>query len=105
LSSGPAAGLVVYAAEDIEPSVQVGQSVSTGSLLGTMYEGPDGIETGWASSGTGETMAMVAGQFSGANSTVFGANFSQLLASIGAPPGILQNDPPTGSLPDNWPTW
>jgi murein DD-endopeptidase MepM/ murein hydrolase activator NlpD len=106
LSDGPASGLVVYAAEDIDPLVAVGQSVSSGTVLGTMYEGPDGIETGWADpSGDGTSMASDAGQFSGANSTAFGANFSQLLASLGAPPGIAQNNPPTGSLPSGWPTW
>ena len=105
LSSGPAAGLTVYAAEDIVPSVSVGQTVSAGEVIGTVYEGPDGIETGWADGGAGNTMAMSAGQFYGSNSTAFGANFSQLLASLGAPPGILQNNPPTGSLPSGWPTW
>jgi len=75
-------------------------------VLGTMYEGPDGIETGWADpSGDGTSMANDAGQFSGANSTAFGANFSELLATLGAPPGIAQNDPATGSLPPGWPTW
>jgi murein DD-endopeptidase MepM/ murein hydrolase activator NlpD len=106
LSDGPASGLAVYAAEDIDPLVAVGQSVTAGTVLGTMYEGPDGIETGWADpSGDGVSMANDAGQFSGANSTAFGANFSQLLASLGAPPGVGQNDPPTGSLPPGWPTW
>ena len=106
LSNGPAGGLVVYAAEDIDPMVAVGQSVTAGTVLGAMYEGPDGIETGWADqSGDGTTMAINAGQFSGANSTAFGSNFSQLLATLGAPPGIQQNEPPTGSLPPGWPTW
>ncbi len=106
LSDGPASGLVVYAAEDIDPLVTVGQSVSSTTVLGTMYEGPDGIETGWADpSGDGVTMASDAGQFSGANSTAFGADFSELLASLGAPPGIPQNEPPTGSLPPGWPAW
>lgn len=106
LTDGPANGLVVYAAEDIYPSVSVGQSVNANTVLGTMYEGPDGIETGWAdSSGNGDTMARDAGQFNGSNSTAFGANFSQLLAKVGAPPGVMQNEPPTGSLPPGWPTW
>ena len=106
LTDGPAAGLVVYAAEDIEPMVTVGQVVTSSTTLGTVYEGPDGIETGWADpSGDGDTMAMDAGQFSGSNSTAFGANFSALLASVGAPPGVLQNDPPTGTLPADWPSW
>jgi len=106
LSDGPASGLAVYAAEDIDPLVTVGQSVTAGTVLGTMYEGPEGIETGWADpSGDGNSMANDAGQFSGSDSTAFGANFSQLLATLGAPPGVAQNDPPVGTLPTGWPTW
>lgn len=106
LTDGPAAGLVVYAAEDIDPAVSVGQQVTPSTVLGTVYEGPDGIETGWAdSSGTGYTMAHDYGQFDGSNSTAFGYNFSQLLEYLGAPGGILQNDPPTGTLPPGWPQW
>jgi murein DD-endopeptidase MepM/ murein hydrolase activator NlpD len=106
LSNGPAGGLTVYAAEDIDPLVSVGQTVTAATVIGTMYEGPDGIETGWADpSGDGVSMANDAGQFSGANSTAFGANFSQLLAALGAPPGVMQNEPATGVLPANWPSW
>ncbi len=106
LADGPAAGLVVYAAEDIEPLVQPGQTVAAGQTIGTMYEGPDGIEIGWADpSGDGNTMAKDYGQFNGSNSTAFGANFAQLLAYLGAPPGVMQNSPPTGSLPPGWPQW
>lgn len=106
LSAGPAAGLTVYAAEDIDPSVQVGETVTANTVLGQMYEGPDGIETGWADgSALGLTMAAEYGQFNGSNSTAFGYNFSQLLESTGAPGGILQNDPPTGTLPSGWPQW
>jgi hypothetical protein len=105
LTKGRAAGLTVYAAEDIYPVVRVGQSVTSGTVLGTVYLGPSGIETGWANGGLGDTMAMAAGQYSGGNSTAFGANFSSLLQSLGAPGGILQNNPPTGTLPVNWPTW
>ena len=105
LTSGPAAGLVVYDAEDIVPRVVPGESVGPDTELGTMYGGPTGIETGWADGGLGDTMAMVTGQFGGSDSTAFGANFSQLLRSLGAPGGILQNDPPTGAMPSGWPTW
>jgi murein DD-endopeptidase MepM/ murein hydrolase activator NlpD len=105
LSDGSAAGLVVYAAEDIEPLVQVGETVTPETVLGTIYVGPDGIETGWADNGTGDTMARDAGEFYGWNSTAFGANYSQLLVSLGAPGGVPQNEPPTGVLPPDWPTW
>lgn len=106
LTDGPADGLVVYAAEDIEPTVQINETVTSNTVIGQVYEGPDGIETGWADpSGDGTTMAADYGEFDGANSTAFGYNFSQLLESLGAPGGILQNDPPTGALPSGWPQW
>ncbi len=105
LSQGPAAGLVVYAAEDIKSYVQIGQNVDSSTIIGTMYEGFDGIETGWADpTSSGETMARHFGQFGGSNSTQFGYNFSQLLRSVGSPGGILQN-PPTGTLLPGWPIW
>jgi hypothetical protein len=48
LSSGPGVGLMVYVAEDIIPAIVAGQRVSASTVLGTMYDGGDGIETGWA---------------------------------------------------------
>lgn len=106
LTDGPAAGLVVYAAEDIQPQVSVGEHVTAGTVIGDLYGGPDGMETGWADgSALGETMAAADGQFYGSNSTAFGYNFSQLLQATGAPGGILETSPPTGSLPAGWPSW
>jgi murein DD-endopeptidase MepM/ murein hydrolase activator NlpD len=106
LTDGPAAGLVVYAAEDIQPSVQVGATVTANTVLGQVYAGPTGIETGWADpSADGDTMARTYQQYSGGNSTAFGFNFSQLLQSTGAPGGVLETNPPTGLLPPSWPRW
>jgi murein DD-endopeptidase MepM/ murein hydrolase activator NlpD len=106
LTDGPANGLVVYAAEDIQPSVQVGATVTSNTVLGQIYAGPTGIETGWADpSANGDTMARTYQQYNGGNSTAFGYNFSQLLQSIGAPGGVLETNPPTGSLPQGWPHW
>jgi murein DD-endopeptidase MepM/ murein hydrolase activator NlpD len=106
LTDGPANGLVVYEAEDIAPTVHVGDTVTANSVLGLMYLGPDGTETGWADPAiVGNALAGDTHQFDGANTTAFGANFSELLQSLGAPPGIPQNDPPTGTLPRNWPQW
>ncbi len=106
LTDGPANGLVVYAAEDIAPTVHVGDTVTANTPLGLMYLGPDGIETGWGDPGViGNALAGDTRQFNGANTTAYGANFSAFLQSLGAPPGIPQNDPPTGALPRNWPTW
>jgi murein DD-endopeptidase MepM/ murein hydrolase activator NlpD len=105
LTDGPAQGLVVYAAEDIVPNVQVGAKVTANTVLGQVYAGPTGIESGWADgSALGNTMARTYGQYNGSNSTAFGANFSRLLRALGAPPGTLQGQP-TGVLPAGWPTW
>lgn len=105
LTDGPASGLVVFAAEDIEPQVQVGATVTSSTVIGHMYAGPDGIETGWANgSRLPDTMARTYGQFNGSNSSAFGYNFSQLLQSVGAPGGIA-NGPPSGELPASWPRW
>jgi murein DD-endopeptidase MepM/ murein hydrolase activator NlpD len=106
LTDGPANGLVVYAAEDIAPAVQVGDTVTATTVLGLMYLGPDGIETGWGDPAIiGNTLAGDIHEFNGANTTACGANFSEFLHGLGAPPGVAQNQPPTGTLPRNWPQW
>ncbi len=106
LTDGPAKGLVVFNAEDISPSVSIGQTVTANTVIGHMFAGPDGIEIGWADgSALPNTMAHKYGQYHGGNSTAFGANFSALLQRLGAPGGIPQNNPPTGSLPPQWPRW
>lgn len=48
LTNGPARGLVVYVAEDVTPTVQVGQHVTSTTEIAKMYNGSAGIETGWA---------------------------------------------------------
>jgi murein DD-endopeptidase MepM/ murein hydrolase activator NlpD len=105
LTDGPASGLVVYAAEDIQPSVQVGATVTSGTVIGQVYEGPTGIETGWANpAALPDTMARDYGQFDGSGSSAFGYNFSQFLQSLGAPGGVLAGGP-NGQLPASWPSW
>ena len=105
LSDGPAAGLVVYTAEDLNPQVSVGSSVTANTVIGQMYGGPHGIEIGWADgSRLPNAMARSAGQYHGGNSTAFGANFSRFLQALGAPGGVLSGNP-TGTLPPGWPQW
>jgi len=48
LTDGPDAGLLVYLAEDVTPTVQVGQHVSSATVIANMFAGGDGIEIGWA---------------------------------------------------------
>ena len=98
LSRGPLAGRFVYVAEDIEPQVQVGDHVDSSTVIGQMYDGGSGIETGFASPpGTGD--ALGASQFSGENSTAYGKAYSDVLAGLGAPPGVVQSGGVTGTLP------
>jgi len=105
LSDGPATGLVVYTAEDLNPQVSVGSTVTANTVIGQMYGGPNGIEIGWADgSRIPNAMARSYGQTGGGNPTAFGYNFSRFLQSLGAPGGV-SNGNPSGSLPAGWPQW
>ncbi len=110
LSDGPAAGDIVYVAENVVPRVTVGQYVNSDTIVGTLLDSFPNLETGWANPpGTGESLARAMGQWSTAAEidslpTAFGANFSQLLTMLGAPAGIMMG-PVQGVLPTGWPSW
>jgi murein DD-endopeptidase MepM/ murein hydrolase activator NlpD len=109
LTDGPAAGLVVYVAEDVTPTVQVGDQVTSSTVIAQMYNGADGIETGWATpdSSTAESQLAVAGGIGGDGPfpTEVGLSFDALLVALGAP--AAPNDVPVmsgyGLLPSNIP--
>lgn len=103
LSNGPAAGDFVYVAENMTPRVQVGQSVTPTTVLGTLMDGGPGLETGWAQP-PGDGNAAAVGQWNGSTSTAYGENFSQLLHALGAPAGETEGVV-RGALPPGWPTW
>jgi len=107
LTGGPAAGLVVYVAEDITPAVAVGQRVSSSTVIGTTFDGGDGIETGWAQP-TGlsaESELAEAGGIGGLGPfpTRIGVNFDALLQSLGVPAAPNRTQPPFGILPVGYP--
>ncbi len=108
LTDGPAAGLMVYVAEDITPTVQVGQQVTPFTVVGTMFNGGEGIEIGWAqpTGVTAESQLPVAGGIGayGPFPTRVGLNFDELLQSLGVPPAPNSTEPPNGLLPANYPT-
>lgn len=89
LTSGPAAGLVVYVAEDVVPTVQVGQKVTPYTAIANMYNGSAGIETGWAmpNGASAESQLPVAGGISGGGPfpTDVGVSFDALLQALGVP--------------------
>ena len=112
LTDGPDAGLVVYVAEDVTPTVQVGQHVSSATVIANMHNGSDGIETGWAAaqtSLTAESQMPEAGGIGGGGPfpTMVGLSFDGLLQSLGVPasPGpalmVTGLSPPATQRPDS----
>ncbi len=108
LTDGPAAGLTVFVAEDVTPAVTVGQPVTSSTIVANMYEGGDGIETGWAmaSGFTAESQLPEAGGISGAGPfpTDVGLNFDELLQALGVPAANNRYDYPSGVLPSSYPS-
>jgi hypothetical protein len=107
LTGGPAAGLMVYVAEDIVPAVVVGQRVSPSTVVGTMYDGGDGIETGWAqpTALSAESELPQAGGIGGLGPfpTRIGVNFDELLQSLGVLAAPNRDQSPHGLLPAGYP--
>jgi murein DD-endopeptidase MepM/ murein hydrolase activator NlpD len=108
LTNGIDSGLVVYVAEDVTPTVQVGQEVTPSTVVGDMFEGGEGIEIGWAQPGgqNAESQLAVAGGIGGAGPfpTMVGFNFDELLQSLGVPAAPNATEPASGLLPANYPT-
>ena len=110
LTDGPAAGLTVFVAEDVKPAVQVGQEVSSSTVIANMFDGGAGIETGWAQpdGSSAESQLAAAGAISGQGPfpTRVGLNFEELLQVLGVAdaPNIAQ--PASGILPPDYrPEW
>lgn len=108
LTDGPAAGLQVYVAEDVTPTVAVGQHVSSATVIAQMYDGGAGIETGWAmpDGASAESQLPEAGGISGGGPfpTAVGVNYDELLIALGVPAASNSGQAPYGVLPSNYPT-
>jgi hypothetical protein len=108
ITDGPLAGQNVYVAEGITSDVQVGEQVTANTVIGTLIPGSNtGIETGFASSLPGQTMAAKYGDVGypdpGSASSIFGVDYSGILSELGAQPGIRQAQV-VGTLPQGFPT-
>src|SRR5580704_13312204 len=107
LTDGPDAGLVVYVAEDVKPTVEVGQKVTSSTVIANMFNGGDGIETGWATSdsSTAESQMAAAGGISGGGPfpTMVGLSFDAVLESVGVPAAPNANEAGNGLLPAGYP--
>jgi hypothetical protein len=105
LTSGPAKGLYVYDAEDVTPSVSIGEHVTPTTVVGQLHDAATCLETGWADPPGPIQHAAAHLEFTGENSTAYGLNFNTLLVALGSRPGLPQPDGPPGPLPAHWPTW
>jgi hypothetical protein len=107
LTDGPDAGLMVYVAEDVTPTVQLGQHVLASTVIANMFSGGDGIETGWAqpSALSAESQLPEAGGINGSGPfpTRIGVNFEELLQSLGVPAAPNRTQPAYGLLPASYP--
>ena len=107
LTAGPARGLEVYLAEDVRPAVRVGQRVTSATMIGRMFNGGDGIETGWAmpDGQSAESQLPVAGGISGGGPfpTNVGLDFDRLLQALGVRPAPNNGEPGYGILPAFYP--
>jgi murein DD-endopeptidase MepM/ murein hydrolase activator NlpD len=106
LTDGPAVGEVVYVAEDVTPTVQVGQQVTPNTVIARMFQGGDGIETGWAmlDSGSAESQLPEAGGIGGAGPfpTAIGMNFEYLLRALGVPAAPNFGQSTSGLVPSRY---
>jgi hypothetical protein len=98
LLNGPDAGCYVFYAEGVtpEPGLRVGDTVSAGQAVATiipLYE--TGFEIGWGAGVGTRTYAAETGRWSAADdqdniASGPGKNFSELIASLGGPPGKVE---------------
>jgi hypothetical protein len=107
LTAGPDAGRMVYLAEDVTTTVRAGQHVTASTVIANMFNGGDGIETGWAQA-TGlsaESELPEAGGIGGGGPfpTMVGMNFDQLLQLLGVPAAPNAAGPAYGILPAQYP--
>ena len=107
LTDGPDSGLMVYVAEDVTPTVQVGAHVSSSTVIANMYNGGDGIETGWAMAdgASAESELPEAGGIGGGGPfpTMIGLSFDGLLHSLGVPAASNSGQSGFGVLPAGYP--
>jgi hypothetical protein len=89
VSAGPAAGKVIYLAEnvDLNPALQPGSFVYSGTVLGTLVSGSPWSETGWGVEGAGYTAEYSC--YTEGCTTILGVNFNELLVCLNAPSGVM----------------
>jgi hypothetical protein len=105
LSSGSAKGLYAYVAENVTPTVTIGEHVTPETIVGVVHDALTCVETGWADAPSYPEHAAAHNEYNGKNSTAYGLNFNTLLEALGSRPGLPQPDGPPGPILSGWPTW
>jgi hypothetical protein len=105
LSAGPAAGKVVYLAEniDLDPALHAGSFVYSGTVLGTLVHASPDSESGWGVEGAGYTAEHSC--YTEGCTTALGSNFNDLLVCLHAPSGIKETTgccTSSAGWPSNW---
>jgi biotin carboxyl carrier protein len=108
LDSGPYAGRAYFVAEDVKPTVRVGDHVRAGQQIASMYHGSAGIETGWAAGSGDQPLAEALGQQNksgdpGGWSSAAGISFDRVLVAVGTPSGVPQGTQVHGKMPAGYP--
>lgn len=109
LTGGAYAGKCWYYAENIQPTVQPGATVTAGQQVGILLSGYPWSELGWADCASpGTTLAaqlneQAPGKDPGNWTSAVGASANRLLVSLGAQSGQMQAGGPHGPLPAGYP--
>lgn len=81
VTAGELKGRVIYVAEQIAPTVRVGQSFAAGALLGRYAKSGTGLELGYGTR-SGQTLAQATTGYSEGQETTAGKAFRQLLGRL-----------------------
>jgi murein DD-endopeptidase MepM/ murein hydrolase activator NlpD len=107
LDSGQYAGKSYFVAESVRATVKVGQHVQAGQQVANMFNGPSGIETGWATGQGDQPLALTLHQQApgdpGGWMSAAGLSFDRLLVSVGVVSGIPQGTQAHGKMPAGYP--
>jgi murein DD-endopeptidase MepM/ murein hydrolase activator NlpD len=108
LDSGQYAGKSYFVAESVRATVKVGQRVQAGQQIANMFNGPSGIETGWATGQGDQPLALTLHQQNphgdpGGWMSAAGLSFDRLLVSVGVISGIPQGTTAHGKMPPGYP--
>jgi hypothetical protein len=104
LSAGPAAGRIIYLAEniDLDPNLRSGSFVYSGTVLGTLVNASPNSESGWGVAGAGYTAEH--GCYMEGCMTPLGVNFNALLVCLKAPSGVQGQQTGCCPQPVVWPS-